>query len=223
MSSGIDHKKGNELLAKIALFLLIFAVGAFALKVIVEPERLVRYTPLVILHGATMVAWMLLFASQARLAAAGKLPTHRTFGRWSPILVLAMVVSGMTVSWNLVREFGAYQVFIANIGNFATFVPLYIAAIFFARRHEQAEHRQAMLIGTLALMGPAYGRVFDALDLPEFGAITFVIGFTLGLPIWLDRASRGSVSKSTWAMIGFYFAVLAATVAGFAMVAPPPQ
>jgi hypothetical protein len=221
MTQSIDHQKANSLLAKIALGLLIFVVAAFALKVTVEPERLVRYSPLVTLHGLIMAGWMVMLASQARLAARGKLRSHRKFGRWSPLLVLAMVTSGMTVSWNVTQEFGNYTLLIANIGNFSTFVPLYIVAIFFAHSHKQAEHRQAMLLATLGILGPAYGRLFDALDIFEPAAGSLVILTTLALPIWLDRASRGSVAKSTWLMIGFSFAVMVATIVALVTIAPP--
>lgn len=221
MDTTVGHKRGNELLAKKALAILLFSIGAFALKAIMEPERLVRYTPLVILHGVTMIVWMGVFAFQARLAPYGNLARHRNLGRWSPLVVTAMVASGMTVSWNLSQEFDRYEVLIGNVGIFATFIPLYIGAILFARSHRAAEHRQAMLLGNLALLGPAYARVFDAFDLPEFtaGPLQFIL--VPALAILLDKVSRGHVAKSTWWMLAFYFGVLIATVVVFLQVSPP--
>lgn len=221
MLGSIDHRAGNALLSKFALAILIFSIAAFALKVIVDPERLVRYTPLVSLHGATMIGWMALLTVQARLASTGKLSRHRSIGRLSPILVVAMVVIGMTVSWNLSQEFNRYEILVGNTGTFATFVPLYVAAILFARSHRAAEHRQAMLIGTIALLGPAFARVFDVMDIPEFTAAPLQLVLVPGLAIWLDKVSRGHIAKSTWWMLAYYFAALIATIAAFLTLSPP--
>ncbi|MEO0419980.1 MAG: hypothetical protein AAF249_14035 [Pseudomonadota bacterium] len=220
MQANIDHHAGNALLFKLAIAIFIFSFAAFALNVIVDPDKLARYTPLVSVHGAIMMGWMALLASQARLAMTGKLSSHRAFGRWSPLLVVTMVTTGMTVSWNLSQEIGRYGVLVGNIGVFLTFLPLYIAAIVFARRHKPAEHRQAMLLATLSVLAPAYSRVTGALDLPLSAAMAMQVIATVGLSIWLDRASRGAVAKSTWWMLGFYFGMMFATAAAFfAMIA----
>lgn len=212
MSQSIDHQNANALLAKLALIILFVAVGAFALKAAIHTERLARYTPLVILHGATMTAWFTLFASQAHLAAKGTLAKHRAWGRWSWLVVVAMVVSGMTVSWNLSQEAERYDVLIGNTGIFLRFLPLYVAAIIYARAHKHAEHRQAMLIGSLALMGPAYGRVTDVLGLSNFFVIPFDVVITFAAAIWLDYTSHGRVAASTWWMLSYNLAALAAMV-----------
>ncbi|MEM7703561.1 MAG: hypothetical protein AAF251_16605 [Pseudomonadota bacterium] len=221
MQANIDHRAGNALLFKFAVALFVFAFAAFALKVIVDPERLARYTPMVSVHGAIMMGWMAMLASQARLAMTGKLSAHRAAGRWSPLLVIAMVATGLTVSWNLSQESGRYGLLVGNIGVFLTFVPLYVAAIVFARKHKQAEHRQAMLIATLLTLGPANSRVADVLGLPFSAVLPIQIVATVGLSIWLDKASRGGVARSTWGLLGFYCGMLFATAAAFfAMIGP---
>ncbi|MEO0591186.1 MAG: hypothetical protein AAFZ11_11580 [Pseudomonadota bacterium] len=220
MKAHIDHKAGNALLFKFAVAIFVFSFAAFALRVIADPEKWARYTPLVSMHGAIMMGWMALLASQARLAMTGKLASHRAFGRWSPLLVVAMVTTGLTVSWNGAQEVGNYIVFISNICIFLTFVPLYVAAIIFARKHKPAEHRQAMLLATLSTLGPAISRVTGVLDLPISAALLIQIIATIGLSIWLDKASRGGVAKSTWGLLGFYFGMMFATAATFfAMIA----
>ncbi len=223
MTSSIDHKNANQLLARMALGILIFVIFAFAIKSIVHPERLARYTPLVIVHAATMTGWLALLYSQASLAAKGDMSRHRAFGKWSPLLVAAVVISGLTVSWNLAQEFQRYEVFVGNIGTFVIFVPLYLAAILFARTHRGSEHRQAMLIGTLATLGPAYSRIMDVLDWPLFAAVPIMFVVTFALPIWIDRAARGSVARPTWWMLAYFFVVQVITAVGVFSLAPPPQ
>ena len=218
MKAHIDHKAGNALLFKFALAILVFTFSAFALKALIDPERLARYTPLVIVHGAIMMGWMAMFVSQARLAMQGKLASHRAMGRWSPVLVIAMAVTGLTVSWNLAQEFNKYDVLIGNIGVVLTFVPLYIGAILFAKAHRQAEHRMAMLLATVATLGPAYARVTDVLDWPLTAGLPMQLVVTIGSAIWLDMASRGTVAKSTVWLLAFYLGTLFATAALFFMV-----
>jgi len=223
MQATIDHRAGNTLVAKFALGIFVFAFAAFAIKAVADPAVLSRYTPLVIVHGVIMMAWMAMFASQSHLAMKGKLASHRAIGRWSPVLVIAMVATGLTVSWNRSQGTGNYGVLVGNIGVCLTFVSLYIAAIVFARRHKPAEHRQAMLLATLSSLAPAYSRVTGALDLPLSAAMAMQVIATIGLSILLDRASRGGVAKSTWWMLGFYFGMFFATAAVFFAVLGPPK
>jgi len=223
MQKHIEHRAGNALVAKFALGILAFTFAAFAMKAAAHPTILTRYTPLVIMHGLIMMAWMAMFASQSRLAAKARLPRHRSMGRWSPLLAIGMVVTGLTVSWNLSQEVGRYDVLVGNIGLFLTFLPLFVAAIVFARNNKQAEHRMAMLLATLSTLGPAYARVTDVLELPLVAGFPIQLVVTLTLPIWLDKASRGQVAKSTWLLLGFYFAVLFTTAAVFFAVLGPPR
>jgi uncharacterized protein with PQ loop repeat len=61
--------------------ILCFVIAAFVLKVIVQPERLARYTPLVIVHATLMILWLILFAVQAGLIQQGSFSIHRKLGR----------------------------------------------------------------------------------------------------------------------------------------------
>ena len=70
-----------------------------------------------------------------------------------------------------------------NLGAFATFVPLYFAALHFARARDIAAHRQAMLIATLALMTPAYARVVQVLGLPDPVAIAVQPPITIAIAV----------------------------------------
>lgn len=72
-----SHTRGHLLMGRIALALLAFALLAFALKAIVHPEVRLRYTPIVVIHAASMIAWLTLLASQSFLAARFRLSAHR--------------------------------------------------------------------------------------------------------------------------------------------------
>lgn len=198
-----SHVRGNELMGNIALGLLGFTLVAFGLKAIVHPEVQARYTPIVVLHAASMVAWLTLLATQAFAAARFRLAAHRAMGRASIALVATMLASGAVISWRIGQELGRPEVTIVNLAAFATFIPLYGLALHFARRRDIAAHRQAMLIATLALMTPAYARVVQVLGLPDPVAIAVQPPITIAIAVGYDWVLHGRVTKPVLAMLGF--------------------
>ena len=198
-----SHTRANTLMGNIALGLLGFTLLAFGLKAIAHPEVQARYTPIVVFHAVSMVAWLTLLATQSFLAARFKLSAHRATGRASIALVAAMLVSGGVISWRIGQELGRPEVTVVNLAAFATFVPLYFAALHFARRRDIAAHRQAMLIATLALMTPAYARVVQVLGLPDPVAIAVQVPITVLVSAGYDWMLHGRVTKPVLAMLGF--------------------
>jgi hypothetical protein len=190
-------------MGRIALGLLGFTIFAFGLKAIAHPQVQARYTPLVVFHAGSMIAWLTLLASQSFLAVRFKLAAHRATGRASIALVGAMLVSGGVISWRIGQELGRPEVTVVNLAAFATFIPLYFAALHFARRREIAAHRQAMLIATLALMTPAYARVVQVLGLPDPVAIAVQVPITVLVSAGYDWVLYGRVTRPVLAMLGF--------------------
>ncbi|AUX70883.1 hypothetical protein CHX26_06945 [Porphyrobacter sp. HT-58-2] len=190
-------------MGNIALGLLGFTLFAFGLKAIAHPEVQARYTPIVVFHAVSMIAWLTLLATQSFLAARFKLAAHRATGRASIALVAAMLVSGGVIAWRIGQELGRPEVTVVNIAAFATFVPLYFAALHFARARDTAAHRQAMLIATLALMTPAYARVVQVLGLPDPVAIAVQVPITVLVSAGYDWVLHGRVTRPVLAMLGF--------------------
>jgi len=205
-------------MGKIALGLLGFTLFAFALKAFAHPQVQARYTPIVVFHAVSMIAWLSLLASQAFAAARFKLAAHRATGRASIALVAAMLVSGSAISWNIGQELGRPEVTVVNLAAFVTFIPLYFAALHFARARNIAAHRQAMLIATLALMTPAYARVVQVLGLPDPVAIAVQPPITIAIAVAYDWVLHGRVTKPTLAMLGFSVAVVVVMVAVLAVL-----
>ena len=209
--------QANRLLSRIALGLLVFTVLAFGAKAIAHTEVQARYTPLVVFHAVTMLAWLGLLASQAWLAANHRTDLHRAMGRASIALVAAMAVSGAIISVRIGEELGRPEVTVVNLAAFATFLPLYFAALHFARRRDVHSHKQAMLIGTLALMTPAYARLVQVLGLPDPLAIAVQVPITIAIAAGYDWATRGRMTGSVLAMLAFSVAVVALMVAALAI------
>jgi hypothetical protein len=212
MHAPSNHRYGHILLGRIALALMVFTVIAFGLKLAIHPERAARYTPLVNFHAIAMLAWMGLLAGQTYLAAAGNMKPHGVLGRASIVLVGVMTVSGAMVAVNIAQELGRPEVAIVNIAAFATFLPLYFAAVYFARRRQVHSHRQAMLIGTLAFMTPVYARITDVLGLPPQVAIGIQPPLTIAIALGYDCLTHARISRATMAMLAFSVAVVGVMV-----------
>ncbi len=195
-------------MGRIALGLLAFTLFAFTLKAIAHPQVQARYTPIVVFHAVSIVLWLGLLASQSFLAARFRLAAHRATGRASIALVGAMLVSGAAISWRIGLELGRPEVTVVNLAAFATFIPLYFAALHFARARDIAAHRQAMLIATLALMTPAYARVVQVLGLPDPVAIAVQPPITILIACGYDWAVHGRITRPVLAMLGFSAALV---------------
>ena len=198
-----SHTRANLLMGRIALGLLALTLFAFALKAAVHPQVQARYTPIVVAHALSMILWLGLLASQSFAAARFRLARHRATGRASIALVGAMLASGAVISWRIGRELGRPEVTIVNLAAFATFVPLYLLALAYARRRDIAAHRQAMLIATLALMTPAYARVVQVLGLPDPVAIAVQVPITIAIACGYDWTVHGRVTRPVLAMLAF--------------------
>lgn len=198
-----SHVRANTLMGQIALALLGFTLFAFGLKAIAHPQVQARYTPIVVFHAGSMIAWLILLVSQSFLAAKFKLAAHRACGRASIALVAAMLVSGGVISWRIGEELGRPEVTVVNLAAFATFIPLYFLALHYARRRDIAAHRQAMLIATLALMTPAYARVVQVLGLPDPVAIAVQVPITVLVSAGYDWLLHGRITKPVLAMLAF--------------------
>ena len=209
----MNARQANRLLGAIALALLVFTVIAFGAKAAAIPQVRARYTPLVVFHAGTMLAWMGMLASQAFLASAGRMGLHRRFGTASLGLVAAMTISGAILSINIGQELGRPEVTVVNLVAFITFIPLYFFAIHSARRHQMHQHRQAMLIGTLAFMTPVYARITDVLGLPPQVAIGIQPPLTFAIALGYEWAALGRITKATAVMLGLSAAVIFAMVA----------
>ena len=204
----MSAREANRLLGHVAFALVAFTVAAFALKVVVHPERAARYTPLVVFHAGAMLAWMSMLGSQAYLASARRMGLHRRFGTASLGLVATMTISGAIISINIGQELGRPEVTVVNIAAFVTFIPLYFAAIHFARRHQLHAHRQAMLIGTLAFMTPVYARVTDVIGRPPQVASGVQPPLTMAIALGYEWMALGRISRAVAAMLAFSIAVV---------------
>lgn len=212
-----NHRRANLLMSRIALALLVFTIIAFGMKAYFHPEVRVRYIPIVILHAGVMLTWLALLVIQPLLIVTKRIKWHRTLGAISLGLVGAMVASGAIIAVNIGRELGRPEVTVVNIAAFVTFLPLYFLAVNYARSKRVHEHRQAMLIATLALMTPAYARVVQVMELPDPVAIGVQVPITVVIACAYDWVVKGHITREVMWMLAFSVAVIFVMVAVLAI------
>lgn len=189
--------KRSTFLSNAGLAILVFATAAFALKAIAHPERLVRYTPLVIAHGILMLGWLAFFVRQARLILSKNTRRHVASGRMSWVLVVLLLGTSITVSYSLMVEFQRATVFIGNSFILLAFLCFFLAAMRSIRRQDADSHKRYMLFASLTISLPAFGRIADVLfDREEPSLIMFLVIVIL-LPVVYDKVTGERIHKAT--------------------------
>jgi hypothetical protein len=144
--------------------------------------------PVLHVHGLLFSAWTVLFVVQTRLAARGRLRSHRRLGMAGIAVATAMLFVGLKVvagsidagiARGAADEARAFAIVPTTL--IVGFALLVGAAIAFAHRRDV--HMRLMLVATIAILPPAIARVVLLLLAPEgAGAATGVpppLGMTL--------------------------------------------
>lgn len=192
--------ENDRLMAVFGLSMLGFCVIAFAVKALIEPERLGRYSPAVVLHAGLMVSWFGIFSLQAWLMHIGEFGRHILLGRVSIFLAALLVISSTQVAVIFTYDSQTTLLLAVNSMNlfrFALFVGIGIACVLMGYT---GLHRRVMLLATIILTPPAVERLADAIDASVlFGLFSGFVASII-LPLAFDMASSG-IRRSTLLLI----------------------
>jgi len=162
-------------------------------------------SPILHVHGAVFVLWMLLFTVQAALISARRVKWHRSFGIFAFCLPPIMIVLGVIAAVDALHrkvQIGpldpAVSFAIPLIGIFVFSIIIYAA--WRARRRPDA-HKRLIMISTMGLVGAAFGRFpWDRIGLPPAaGAMVGVGGLLLVLMIFELITIRRIHRSTMWA------------------------
>jgi hypothetical protein len=151
---------------------------------------------LVHIHGALFVFWIFFLVIQASLVAKGKVSWHMTLGIFGVILPPLMIVFGVLTLFDSIRRnrtgLPPELLLVGDLANLAMFAVL-IGWGLLARRNA-ASHKRLMILGTMAILGPA----IDRWPIPH--TILATLAVILGLPLLVvayDVWSSRRVHRST--------------------------
>ena len=169
-----------------------FLAGMITAKL---PNKLVH------IHGALFVSWIFLMVIQNALVALRQVRWHRTLGVLGLILPPLMVIFGVLTVNDSIRRNGtgipAELILVGDFQELALFVLLTGWALLL--RRNAAWHKRLMIMGTLALMGPAVNRwpFPDALRLPGTIAVCLALPLlVVGYDVWSLRRVHRSTAIS---------------------------
>jgi len=133
---------------------------------------------LVHVHGAVFVSWILLLVAQPWLIVTHKVKWHMRVGVLSLIFVPSMVILGVLTLFDFIRrspsDEGFLKLILIGDLEIITLFAVLTSWGLLARR-DAASHKRLMILGTIAIMGPA-------IDRWHFG-IPATLGITFGLPL----------------------------------------
>jgi hypothetical protein len=153
---------------------------------------------LVHIHGAIFVIWIFLLVIQNALFACRKIKWHMAVGVLGVIVPPLMVIFGVLTLFDSIRRNGTgippQLLLTGDLEELLLFAAL-IAWGMIVRR-SSAAHKRLMIMGTLAIMGPAINRwpFSDAMRLP--GTILIILALPL-LVVFYDFWSLRRVHYTT--------------------------
>jgi hypothetical protein len=166
---------------------------------------------LVHIHGALFVTWTLLLLLQTTLVATGKVKLHTTLGVCGFVLIPVMVVVAVLTLFDSIRRNGVAVapelLLVGDLVELGLFAALTCWALL--ARRDSASHKRLMVLGTLAMLGPAIDRWPFPIGRP-FGAVA--IGLALPLlvaayDLWSIRRVHRSTRTAYAIILGAYFLI----------------
>ena len=240
-------RTGQGFYVGFGIFVILLSVAGFAPSLIDQSRRFAPPTTLHMIHGATALAWLLLYVIQALLVARGRVDLHRRLGWAGPLIAVLLVLFGSyTITegafrlsdlsgdiYRILIEPGSPPLtdadFIAGFwgsaGELITFSLLVVAGIVF--RHRAEIHKRLMVFtliplvpeSLLHLSGTLVGRVPLSRDELFIGMLVIDLAVPF-IPAVHDKLTRGRIHPaSLWIplLIIGWYVVLNAVMAPSAL------
>lgn len=183
-----------------------------------------------ILHGATMTAWFLLFLAQTLLVSARRVDLHRKLGVAGIVLALGVVVTAVMVNLNLAprameagiisRPEDAAGFALDSLSSLIPFILLIGLAV--VQRRKPDLHKRLMFWAFAWMLGPAFsgarplGQFLDPLAAPylDFFPSDFIWLFALMAYDWLTLRRIHPATYVPFILLFAYFMFVTPLISG---------
>lgn len=163
--------------------------------------------PVVHLHGALCLAWVLLFIGQALLVRNQRTRLHRRLGQAGLPIALGILVTGMgTALWATERDresvATAFTTMIGTLTSLTIFAAFVASGV--AMRRKPDWHKRLMMLATIVVLWPAYFRFRHLLPWvpsPEIWLALVIADLPIIIAAIRDRIVYGRVHP-VWAIFG---------------------
>jgi hypothetical protein len=171
-------------------------------------------SPLVHFHAVIFTCWILLFVTQIALVSSHRIRWHMRVGIAGMFLAGLMVLVGFATLIGAVRRHAVFAMgldtlFAGDVLQLSTFA-LLIGWGFLVRRDGPA-HKRLMILGTVALLGPALARwpfpfVFSS-ALIFFGLLDLIPMLLIAFDLWSRRRIHLTTACGTLLLIAMQFSM----------------
>lgn len=182
-----------------ALLLLGIVVTGFARTYFLAGMLLAKLpNTLVHVHGAVFSSWIFLLVLQPFLIVAHKVKWHMKLGLLSLVLVPAMAILGVLAVFDFIRRALDYEIpealLVGNLEILTLFVVFTLWG--FLARRDAAAHKRLMILGTMAIMGPAIHR-WNISIAATLGVIFGLPLLVLAYDLWLLKRVHRTTAVAT--------------------------
>ena len=136
-------------------------------------------------HGSVYFLWLVFVIVQPILVRSHKIRIHKRLGYLGFVLAMGMVIVGITlaVSSARLKVLSGADVFETKSFLILPFTDMFFFATFIglALLHlsDGAAHKRLMVLATLAILPPAFGRMFPLLGMTEFTPANILVALLL--------------------------------------------
>ena len=194
----------------VSIILLLLSLIAFSDNLLTDAGQESNSDPKFIIHGLFMLAWFIIFVTQANFIRKGDYKSHMKWGITGMLIGLGVVLSTFYVFVIVYQGWNAMPFHVkANRFLTTTFAVLVLMA--YVYRKDVIKHKRFLYMGTLYIMGPVLDRVPSNLGVNIESLATFALfesiiwnGFFISLFVY-DWITLKRIHPISWiGVIWFY-------------------
>ena len=160
-----DHRHDRAMIAGVVFAVWLAIVTGFGLDLVRRAHTGELHFPLVVhLHAVVYVAWLAVLAAQVWLVRTRRLAAHRRLGQAALVLLPLMLVLGPAAA--IVDASNPYMpdrwIAWLSVQFTNAFGSVTLLAAGYLARFRPAAHKRLMLLGTIAVTEPGFGRIWEA-------------------------------------------------------------
>jgi len=208
---------------RMSVLLLALVFAGFARTLFLRPVFQVPPIPWYLyVHGIVLTAWFALLVVQSSLIAARRTDLHRRLGIAGAILAVAVVGTGLVAILGMPSRLRSLDLATKALTVWTSFAFIVAFSILVTAAlslgHRPEVHRRLMLLASVAIIGPALGRIgllLSQAGVPSALALISVnILVWVGLPVMLMvhdfRVARRLHTASIWGTTAFFVLLIGA-------------
>lgn len=148
-----------------SLSLVALTVIAFSDNLFTDVGQPSNHSPKFVIHGLLCGAWMILLFVQGSLVSAGNVRLHRRLGMAAMVVAIGVALSTI---WVFYMAWKGWAVMTYDVKANRLLLPSFalFAALGFINRRRPERHKRFMYTGTLFMLEPVLGRVYDPAIVP---------------------------------------------------------